>query len=96
MPGFFPEEIYRYFSTLTEDDLEVMAFDAIRWLDGAETRAEAEKQVVKMSPFFLDCTFPRLPEDLKQALRDTLDRAEKRFGSLAEVLGLDEADSAKD
>jgi hypothetical protein len=89
-----PAEIYQFFSSMEQDGLEALAFDAIRWLDSAETREQAEQFVVKVAPFFLDCTFPRLREELKQALRDTLDRAEQRFGSLAEVLGLGEAERA--
>ena len=89
--GFTPEQIYNFFKEMPVAELEKLAKDAIVALDGADTRQEAETAVVKMAPFFLDCTFPRLSESLKAKLRKSLDDAEEKHGSLASVLGLDEA-----
>ena len=89
--GFTPEQIYNFFKEMAVPELEKLAKDAIVALDAAETREEAETAVVKMAPFFLDCTFPRLSESLKAKLRKCLDDAEEKHGSLASVLGLDEA-----
>lgn len=89
--GFTPEQIYNFFKEMPVAELEKLAKDAIVALDDAGTRQEAETAVVKMAPFFLDCTFPRLSESLKAKLRKCLDDAEEKHGSLASVLGLDEA-----
>lgn len=89
--GFTPEQIYNFFKEMPVSELEKLAKDAIVALDDAGTRQEAETAVVKMAPFFLDCTFPRLSESLKAKLRKCLDDAEEKHGSLAAVLGLDEA-----
>ncbi len=89
--GFTPEQIYNFFKEMPVPELEKLAKDAIVALDDASTRQEAETAVVKMAPFFLDCTFPRLSESLKAKLRKCLDDAEEKHGSLASVLGLDEA-----
>ena len=89
--GFTPEQIYQFFKEMPVAELEKLAKDAIVALDDAGTREEAETAVVKMAPFFLDCTFPRLTESLKAKLRKCLDDAEEKHGSLASVLGLDEA-----
>lgn len=94
--GFTPEQIYNFFKEMPVNELEKLAKDAIVALDGAETRQEAETAVIKMAPFFLDCTFPRLTESLKAKLRKTLDDAEEKHGSLASVLGLDEAFEAEE
>ena len=89
--GLTPEQIYAFFKEMAVPELEKLAKDAIVALDEAETRADAETSVVKMAPFFLDCTFPRLSESLKAKMRKCLDDAEEKHGSLASVLGLDEA-----
>jgi|GEM_PF-2348434 hypothetical protein len=89
--GFTPEQIYNFFKEMPVSELEKLAKDAIVALDAAETRQDAETAVIKMAPFFLDCTFPRLNESLKAKLRKSLDDTEERHGSLASVLGLDEA-----
>lgn len=89
--GFTPEQIYQFFKEMPVNELEKLAKDAIVALDGTDSRQEAEAAVIKMAPFFLDCTFPRLNESLKAKLRKTLDDAEEKHGSLASVLGLDEA-----
>jgi len=85
-----PEEVYNFFKEMPTEQLEKLAKDALVALDGAEDRQGAETAVVKMAPFFLDCTFHRLPESLKAKLRKCLDDAEEKYGSLASVLGLDE------
>jgi hypothetical protein len=90
-PQMTPEEVYNFFKEMPVEQLEKLAKDAIFALDEAETRAEAEVAVIKMAPFFLDCTFHRLPESTKAKLRKCLDDAEDKHGSLASVLGLDEA-----
>ncbi len=89
--GMTPEQIYGFFKEMPEGELEKLAKDAICALDDAETRGEAEASVIKMAPFFLDCTFPRLTESMKAKMRKCLDDAEEKHGSLASVLGLDEA-----
>ena len=89
--GYTPEQIYQFFKEMPVADLEKLAKDAIIALDEADTRPEAETAVIKMAPFFLDCTFPRLQESLKAKLRKSLDDAEEKHGSLANVLGLDES-----
>ena len=89
--GFTPEQIYNFFKEMPVNELEKLAKDAIVALDAADTRQEAETAVIKMAPFFLDCTFPRLNESLKAKLRKSLDDTEEKHGSLASVLGLDEA-----
>ena len=94
--GFTPEQIYNFFKEMAVPELEKLAKDAIVALDEAETRADAETAVVKMAPFFLDCTFPRLNESLKAKLRKCLDDAEEKHGSLANVLGLDEMVEGED
>lgn len=94
--GFSPDQIYKFFQEMGVPELEKLAKDAIVALDSAETRAEAETAVVKMAPFFLDCTFPRLSESLKAKLRKCLDDAEEKHGSLANVLGLDEMVEGED
>jgi hypothetical protein len=90
-PQMTPEEVYNFFKEMSVEQLEKLAKDAIFALDEADSRAEAEKAVIKMAPFFLDCTFHRLPESIKAKLRKCLDDAEDKHGSLASVLGLDEA-----
>ena len=77
---------------LPAKELETLAKDAIEALSSSKDRAEAERDVVKMAPFFLDCTFPKLPPELKASIKDTLQAAEDKFGSLAGVLGLDKED----
>lgn len=84
-----PEEIYKFFKEMELSDIQKLAKEAIEASDSAQNRQEAEQQIIKMAPFFLDCTFPRLSEEEKESLRQALDRAEERFGSLAGVLGLD-------
>jgi ABC-type phosphate/phosphonate transport system substrate-binding protein len=99
--GMTPEQIYNFFKEMPVADLEKLAKEALISLDAADTREEAETAVIKMAPFFLDCTFPRLPESMKAKLRKCLDDAEEKHGSLAAVLGLDgelegeEGDEAK-
>lgn len=87
-----PEEVYNFFKEMPTDQLEKLAKDALVALDSADDREEAEEAVVKMAPFFLDCTFHRLSESLKAKLRKCLDDAEEKYGSLANVLGLDQVE----
>lgn len=84
------EAIYEFFELMSAADLDALAKDAIESLDEAKTRAEAEQSIIKMAPFFLDCTFPRLTPDRQAQLRQSLDYAEKQHGSLAGVLGLED------
>jgi hypothetical protein len=85
-----PAVIYSFFAGMEVEDLEQLALDAVVALSAATTRTEAEQAVIQLTPFFLDCTFPRLSETTKQRLRDVLDQAEEQFGSLAGVLGLED------
>ena len=85
-----PKEMYTHFKYIDLEELMNMSQVAINELDKSNSRKEAEIAVIKMAPFFIDCTFPRLPDDDKQKLRDCLDRAENKFGSLSNVLGLDD------
>jgi len=89
--GFTPEQIYNFFKTMPKDDLEELARDAVAALRAADNRKEAEEAVVHMAPWFLDVTWPRLNTVWQDRIKTTLDEAEERFGSLAAVLGLDEA-----
>jgi len=87
-----PEEVYQLFSGMSYGDLMALAEDAITCLSRCETRDQAEEAVVKMSPFFLDCTYPRLDEETKKNLGLCLDEAEEKFGALAKVLFGEEPD----
>jgi len=91
-----PDEIYRYFQRMPLNELEILAHDAIEALSSSKSFPEAETAIRKMAPFFLDCTFPKLPAKLRRRLEDTLDAAENSFGSLASALGLDTATETSD
>lgn len=84
-----PSEVYSYFAAMTIDELEALATQGVTAIAAATTRAEGEVAVIKLAPFFLDCTFSRLAHSSREAMRTALDRAERRFGSFAAVLGLD-------
>jgi len=84
-----PEEVYEFFKNMAPQDLAKLGQDAIDALDAAGSRAEAETAVIKMAPFFLDCTFSRLKQEQQEAIREAMDRAEGKYGSLSEALGLE-------
>jgi hypothetical protein len=87
--GLDSMEIYAFFENLPLKKLEGLAEDAIASVSKAKSRKEVEKAARKMKPFCMDCTFPRLSSDLQKRLKDTVDLAEERFGSLSEVVAGD-------